>query len=534
MNDFSVQKVNDGLRELEKKFSLDELDDWHTTAALVESAIAMLSSRVVGAKAWIFVHDPVAREYREINREGLASIPEDSLFIACLTMQNAGISIKSFFKKYHLDDPFLRDLLSTSYRGQLLIPIVHRFSLLAFILLAVPNGVITDDCRRLVSSVASRLRINLYAASIADKRQRELIKLAEYPAVLHRHPDIRDLMRYLLEDLGKEISFDTGVYYQYDEYFDLLIPIVWSGARPTPVKLKNKAGISGQAIERKRALFVPDRKKHPSFSVMVEEPFITGSFISVSICTDARVFGVVTLSRSEGNLERFGIEHRYTLEIAASFIATEINSRLLYDELEQSYFSTVSALTRALEAKDHYTRGHSDRVMRYAVGIAETLGLSPDSVRKIKYGATLHDIGKIGVRDSIIAKPEKLTETEYAEIKTHTEIGYDIISETGFFGDIRDLIRYHHEKMDGTGYYAKQNGDYPWEAMIISLADIYDALSSDRPYRLAYSPEDALVALESLVGINFDERIFKAFKIWLRKNGASVTRPQNTAVAGGR
>jgi HD-GYP domain-containing protein (c-di-GMP phosphodiesterase class II) len=107
---------------------------------------------------------------------------------------------------------------------------------------------------------------------------------------------------------------------------------------------------------------------------------------------------------------------------------------------------------------------------------------------------------------------------EFAEIKKHTEIGYDIVNENGFFGEIRDLIRYHHEKMDGTGYYAKQNGDYPWEAMIISLADIYDALASDRPYRLAFSTAEALDALEQLVGVNFDERIFAAFRTWIAEN----------------
>lgn len=203
------------------------------------------------------------------------------------------------------------------------------------------------------------------------------------------------------------------------------------------------------------------------------------------------------------------------LEILTAFLATEMNSRLLYAELEESYFSTVSSLTRALEAKDHYTRGHSERVMKYAVGIAQALNLSYDSIRRIRYAAILHDIGKIGISDSIITKTSSLTDAEYKEIKKHTEIGYDIVNDSGFFSEIRDLIRYHHEKIDGTGYYEKRPGDYPWEAMIISLADIYDALASDRPYRKAYTHEEALVSLEKLVGINFDQKIFNAFKDWM-------------------
>ena len=140
-------------------------------------------------------------------------------------------------------------------------------------------------------------------------------------------------------------------------------------------------------------------------------------------------------------------------------------------------------------------------------GIAQALNLSYDSIRRIRYAAILHDIGKIGISDSIITKTSSLTDAEYKEIKKHTEIGYDIVNDSGFFSEIRDLIRYHHEKIDGTGYYEKRPGDYPWEAMIISLADIYDALASDRPYRKAYTHEEALVSLEKLVGINFDQNI---------------------------
>ena len=279
--------------------------------------------------------------------------------------------------------------------------------------------------------------------------------------------------------------------------------------------------ISGQTLDRHRAIYVQDRASHPSFSMITGEKFITGSFISAPVQTDKRAFGVVTIARKADSAESFGMEHRYTLEIAMTFVASEINNRLLYDELEQSYFSTVAALSRALEAKDLYTRGHSERVMKISVGIAHTLNLSPEAVRRIRYAAILHDIGKIGIRDSIITKPSSLTEGEYAEVKRHTEIGYDIMNQHGFFGEIRELIRYHHEKMDGSGYYAKHTGDYPWEAMIISIADIYDALTSDRPYRSAFTQEKALFSLEQLVGVSFDEKIFKAFRTWLKNETGS-------------
>ncbi len=514
--------ANDDLLELERQFSLDELDDWHTAAGLVDSALSMIETRFPTTTAHAFVHVSEAREYREITREGLASIPDDSLFIACLAMCGSGAPLKTVFDDYVPDEMLLRQLLEGVYGGFYIVPVVHRFSLLAFVLLCSKGGSpreITCEQTAFMAELTSRLRINLYASSIADGRQRELLRLAEYPAALHRRMTVADLSAHLLEDLQPEVAFDRGVYYEYEEYLNMLIPIVWAGIGSEPPRLMAGKGLSGHTIERRKALYVPDRGKHPSFSTMTEEPFIEGSFISVPIQTGKRLIGVVTVARNPDSHEPFGVEHRYTLEIAAAFAASEINNRQLYDELEQSHFSTVSSLTRALEAKDHYTRGHSERVMSYAVGIAEELGLSREAIRRIRYAAILHDIGKIGISDSIISKTSELTAGEFDEIKRHTEIGYDIVNESAFFREIRDLIRYHHEKMDGTGYYAKIRGDYPWEAMIISLADIYDALTSERPYRVAFSASEAVAALRDLVGVNFDTRIFDAFRRWLARPG---------------
>lgn len=526
MKDFSVQKNGEDLLELQHQFSLDELDQWHTSSGLTESVITMIHDRFPETEAHVFVHVPEAREYREIDREGLAAIPDDSLFAACLSMTTDGSSLDSFFNEFLPDESMLKILLELTYGGYYLVPVVHRFSLLAFIMICAPgstgeNRFATDEQKEFLAELAARLKINLYAASIADRRQRELLNLAGYPAMLHKRLDVSELTRHLLDDLAEKLPFDCGVYYEFDEYRQQLIPVVWTGFRGTPAVLARGESISGHTLDRHRAVFVQDRSRHPSYSMISGEKFISGSFISAPVQTDKRIFGIVTIARKADSAEAFGMEHRYTLEIAMAFAASEINNRLLYDELEQSYFSTVASLTRALEAKDHYTRGHSERVMKISVGIAHTLKLSPEAVRRIRYAAILHDIGKIGISDSIITKPSSLTDLEYEEIKRHTEIGYTIMNEKGFFGEIRDLIRYHHEKMDGSGYYAKQNGDYPWETMIISIADIYDALTSDRPYRSAFTPDKALFSLEQLVGVSFDEKIFKAFCRWIKDNPVS-------------
>jgi len=371
---------NESLSELERQFSLDELDDWQTASGLIESTVKMINARLPGLESRIFCHAGEAREYRELDREGLASIPEDSLFIACLSMCASGASLQSFFNDYVPDDSLLRYLLENSYGGFYIVPIVHRFSLLAFILLCAPDGSgkqasIAESDSAFLIELAARLRFNLYAASIADSRQRELLKLAEFPEKLHAWSSVADLSAHILDDLEAEIPFDAGAYYEYDEYLGKLVPVVWRGMEGEPAVLCAGEGISGQTVERRKAVMVPDRARHPSYSLIGGESFLQGSFISVPIQTDKRLIGVISVCRSPENPQPLGVEHRYTLEIAASFVATEINNRQLYDELEKSYFSTVSSLTRALEAKDHYTRGHSERVMTYAVGIARELGL---------------------------------------------------------------------------------------------------------------------------------------------------------------
>jgi len=512
MKNFSVQKNDNDLLELQHQFSLDELDQWTTSSGLVESVITTINERFPEAETHVFVHVPEAREYREIDRD--------------LSMVAEGTDLSFFFEEFLPDEAMLRILLELTYGGYYLMPVVHRFSLLGFIMLCAPgstgeNHQATNEQRDFLAELSSRLKINLYAASIADRRQRELLNLAGYPGILRKRLNVPDLAHHLLEDLSEKLPFDCGVYYEYDEYRQLLIPAVWSGFKGKPATIPKGDAISGQTLDRRRAIFVQDRARHPSFSMKTGEKFISGSFLSAPVQTDKRIFGIVTIARRADSAESFGMEHRYTLEIAMTFVASEINNRLLYDELEQSYFSTVTALSRALEAKDLYTRGHSERVMKISVGIARILDLSPEAVRRIRYAAILHDIGKIGIRDSIITKPSSLTEGEYTEIKRHTEIGYDIMNEKGFFGEIRELIRYHHEKMDGSGYYAKQTGDYPWEAMIISIADIYDALTSDRPYRSAFTKDKALYSLKQLVGVSFDEKIFKAFQVWLKNETPS-------------
>ncbi|MTI66747.1 MAG: HD-GYP domain-containing protein [Firmicutes bacterium] len=184
----------------------------------------------------------------------------------------------------------------------------------------------------------------------------------------------------------------------------------------------------------------------------------------------------------------------------------------LYMDTKHVYMETIHALTKTMEAKDAYTSGHSSRVEKYAVKLAKALNLSDKKIENIKTASLLHDIGKIGVDDVILKKPDKLTEKEYDQIKKHPVIGAEIIDDVDFLKGVSKIVKYHHERYDGSGYPdgLKEN-NIPFEAAIVSVADAFDAMTSDRPYRNGLSKEKALDIINENAGTQFHPKLAKEF-----------------------
>lgn len=184
----------------------------------------------------------------------------------------------------------------------------------------------------------------------------------------------------------------------------------------------------------------------------------------------------------------------------------------LYVEMRNIYISTIQALNTATEAKDPYTSGHASRVEKYAVELAEFYGLSFDKIQDIKTAAILHDIGKIGINDNILNKAGKLTREEYQEIMRHPVIGAEIISKVDFLKKISTVVRHHHERHDGKGYPDGIGGDnIPLAASILAIADSYDAMTSDRPYRRALTRDEALEEIRVNAGTQFHPVLAEKF-----------------------
>lgn len=184
----------------------------------------------------------------------------------------------------------------------------------------------------------------------------------------------------------------------------------------------------------------------------------------------------------------------------------------LYIDMRNVYISTIETLNKTIEAKDPYTSGHGNRVEEYSVMLAEEYGLSYHTIENIKKAAILHDIGKIGINDSILHKPGKLSEEEYKEIKKHPVIGADILEKMDFLEGVAQIVRYHHERYDGKGYPEGLKGDeIPIESHILAIADSYDAMTTDRPYRGALERETALDEIKKNAGSQFHPSLAEIF-----------------------
>ncbi len=178
-----------------------------------------------------------------------------------------------------------------------------------------------------------------------------------------------------------------------------------------------------------------------------------------------------------------------------------------HQELRIAYIQTIKALAEAVDAKDTYTRGHSERVGVYASKVARELGLPKDQIERVYIAGVLHDLGKIGVRDAVILKPDKLTDEEYAEIKLHPVIGARILQQVEFLADVVPCVRHHHEWFDGStrGYPERLAGDrIPLPSRIILVADTVEAMTSDRPYRKAMPLDQVLAEIRRFSGSQFD------------------------------
>ncbi|MEO8288094.1 MAG: HD domain-containing phosphohydrolase [Chloroflexota bacterium] len=248
--------------------------------------------------------------------------------------------------------------------------------------------------------------------------------------------------------------------------------------------------------------------------------------ICVPLRVQDRITGVVqVIDKVTG--EDFDADDRKLLEAMADTAAVAVeNVRLYeaerkktdllkraYEELHNTYQATLQALTGLLDSRDTATRGHSSRVVALTMRLAKAVGIiDPQRLRTIEQGALLHDVGKIGVADAILRKPGPLDAVEWSEMRAHPELGYRMLKNIEFLKDALPIVRYHHERYNGTGYpYGLEGKEIPLDARIFAVADAFDAITSERPYKRARTYEQAIAILKEEAGKFFDPNVVAAF-----------------------
>lgn len=270
--------------------------------------------------------------------------------------------------------------------------------------------------------------------------------------------------------------------------------------------------ITGKTLKTKKPLIVEDVRKDPKYSYpsLARKDGLV-SLLAVPLIRRGEVIGVINVYRRKRSV--FRKKEITILSMFADHAAIAIENAKLLERIQQNYLNTIKTLGAIIDAKDDYTRGHSEAVMTYAMWISEKMGLSPAENDTIRYAAFLHDIGKIGINVDILNKTEPLSQEEWGTIITHPVVGSDIVKQLGFLDALVPVILYHHERYDGKGYpNGLKDDEIPLGARILGIADAYDAMTSDRPYRpRAYSRRKAIQELEKGAGTQFDPEIVEMF-----------------------
>jgi putative nucleotidyltransferase with HDIG domain len=284
------------------------------------------------------------------------------------------------------------------------------------------------------------------------------------------------------------------------------------------VRVSTQSGIAGWVARTGKPLIVNDVKRDEHFDRIVDEitGFVTSSIICVPLMVHRKVMGVIeVINKRDGS--DFNEQDLEAVVSVAATAAMAIENTRLHQTVLDAYKSTITTLVAAIDAKDPYTRGHSQRVMEYALLGGTSLSLPAEDMETLEYAGILHDIGKISVDARILNKPNTLTPSEWNIIREHSAIGANLLKEIPFLEKASELVLYHHERYDGEGYPAGLKGEeIPMGARLIAVADAFDTMTTDRSYRPALTVDYSISELYGCSGTQFCPKAVEAFVSGLR------------------
>ena len=347
-----------------------------------------------------------------------------------------------------------------------------------------------------------------------EKRMAELNSLNSIVLSLSSTLNLDQVLAKVIEEALRVTEAECGSIMLLDEETKTLSIAASKGINPEvtkDTKVRLGEGVSGWAAQKGEPLLLVDGKNDDLYlESFLNREDVTSS-LAVPLMVKGKVIGVLNASRKKKE-EVFTQEDLTLISSFAAHAAEHLENARFHKKSEDQFMETINSLSKAVDAKDHYTHGHSEAVTTHAVEIAEEMGLPEDEIRNIKIAARLHDIGKIGIPGDILNKPAQLTHEEREIICEHPKIAVKILQEAESLGAIKPLIHFHHERFDGKGYPAGLSGtEIPLGARILAVADSFNAMVTRRPYRPALSFEEACRELQENAETQFDPKVVEAF-----------------------
>jgi PAS domain S-box-containing protein len=383
---------------------------------------------------------------------------------------------------------------------------------------------LSDDDIRLLNAISDMAANALHRASLHEQTQRRLNRIQALYSIdqsITTTLDVYHTLNVALSKVVEHLNADAATILLYNPILDVIEYAVGTGFRTTAIqntRVQLGEGFAGTTAERQSSIVMMDLNQVSDWKrpfLGKEEQFVT--YYGISLVARGELKGVLELfQRTPFTPDQ---EWLNFLNILARQIVIAIDHAEIFAELQRSndelllsYDTTIQGLARALELRDAETEGHSRRVTKLTIRLAQAMGFSEEEIVHIRRGAILHDIGKVAIPDAILLKDGPLNAFEYAIMQLHTTYAYDMLSPIPFLQPALDIPYCHHEKWDGTGYPRNLKGEeIPLSARMFAIVDVFDALSSDRPYRKKWNKEEVQNYLRDHAGTHFDPHIVETF-----------------------
>lgn len=414
------------------------------------------------------------------------------------------------------------DYFCTDPEKIIIVPLVARRELLGLIIVLnkIGESAFTRDDRELVNHLSIDIAIAIQNTQLFERqtqiseRQKLLNQISHH---LHQTLDLDELIHRIFAEVNKAINAEAQSIWLIDEEEEIIKCRFATGPGAETFKgfamSLSASSIVGTSVSSKRSIIINDARNDPRRARSADQwtGLVTRSLMTVPLVLKDKSIGAIQAVNKRGG-QLFTQEDLDLFRAIADHAALAVNNAQLVTELQNSYDLTLDALSAALDLRDRETEGHSRRVVEYTARLAEQIGLDKEAIKSIRRGALIHDIGKIGVPDAVLHKPGLLDEEELKHIKRHPQAGYDMLVGIPYLREEIKIVICHQEKWDGTGYpFGLRGEEIALGARLFAIADTFDALTSDRPYRRGQSYEVARKLIEAESGKQFDPQAVAAF-----------------------